>query len=68
MWRSSVRVDLDAASSVSMAVFELVPAVDGNRDRLIRTVAHIIKSEYSAAKLNKLGVMLQRERKQLGGE
>lgn len=54
-WQSSVCVDLDAVWNVSMGVFGLVPAVDANAGGLIRMLAHIIKSEYSAAKLNRLG-------------
>lgn len=54
-WQSSVCVDLDAVWNVCMGVFGLVPAVDANGGGLIRMLAHIIKSEYSAAKLNRLG-------------
>lgn len=53
--QSLVCVDLDAVWSLSMGVFGLVPAVDANGGGLIRMLAHIIKSEYSAAKLKRLG-------------
>lgn len=54
-WRLWCALTLTPCRVLAEVCFGVVPSADGNGDWLLRVSAHIIKSEYPAAKLNRLG-------------